>query len=210
MCSWKRLKSVRRISSPCVWSFPNWMTTWEVSFSVVNRWPLTYWVAASQGWREGGRGGGKIPGARSAQRGPEISVECSYRLSSLYVCPKSKIRLLAYLIRWSSWSIVKHTKCEINDFSIIFSAETVSWTSFALCFYQLCSDFLQVIRWRFSRWLRLKIDFGMAMHQRESREGQGACVHQFIILSLGLWLALAGLAASTLPLMSKIVWHKTE
>ena len=36
----------------------------------------------------GGKGGGKIPGARSAQRGPEISVKCSYRLSSLYFCPK--------------------------------------------------------------------------------------------------------------------------
>jgi hypothetical protein len=33
-------------------------------------------------------GGGKIPGTRSAQRDPEISVKCSYCLSSLYVCPK--------------------------------------------------------------------------------------------------------------------------
>jgi hypothetical protein len=38
--------------------------------------------------KAGKRGGGKIPGTRSAQRGPEISVKCSYRLSSLYVCPK--------------------------------------------------------------------------------------------------------------------------
>ena len=36
----------------------------------------------------GGRGGGKIPGAQSAQRGPEILVKCSYRLSFVYVCPK--------------------------------------------------------------------------------------------------------------------------
>jgi hypothetical protein len=28
--------------------------------------------------KSGERGGGKIPGARSAQRGPEISVKCSY------------------------------------------------------------------------------------------------------------------------------------
>ena len=34
------------------------------------------------------RGGGKIPGDRSAQRGPEITVKCSYLLSLLYICPK--------------------------------------------------------------------------------------------------------------------------
>ena len=40
------------------------------------------------GDRGGGGQGGKIPGTRSAQRGPEISVKCSYCLSSLYVCRK--------------------------------------------------------------------------------------------------------------------------
>ena len=40
-----------------------------------------------QGRREGGRRS-KIHDARSVQRGPEISVKCSYCLSSLYVCPK--------------------------------------------------------------------------------------------------------------------------
>jgi hypothetical protein len=44
--------------------------------------------------------GGKIPGNRIAQRGPEISVKCSYRL-------------------WSSWSIVKRTKCEVNNYSVV-------------------------------------------------------------------------------------------
>ena len=34
--------------------------------------------------RGGGGAGSKIPGARSAQRGPEISVKYSYCLSSLY------------------------------------------------------------------------------------------------------------------------------
>ena len=38
--------------------------------------------------RGGGGKRGKIPGGRSAERGPEISVKCSYCLSSLYVCPK--------------------------------------------------------------------------------------------------------------------------
>jgi hypothetical protein len=45
-----------------------------VSFIVCNSRPAT--------------GGGKIPGARSVQRGPEISVKCFYHLSTLYVCPK--------------------------------------------------------------------------------------------------------------------------
>jgi hypothetical protein len=31
------------------------------------------------------------------------------------------------------------------------------------------------------------------MRQRESREGQGTRVHQFVILSQGPWLVLAGL-----------------
>ena len=44
--------------------------------------------AGERGGGGGGGGGGKIPGARSVQRGPEISVKCSYCLSSLYVCPK--------------------------------------------------------------------------------------------------------------------------
>jgi hypothetical protein len=69
-------------------------------------------------------------------------------------------------IRWSLLSIVKHTKCEINDFSIVFSAKIVSWTSFTLRFYQLCGAFLQVIRWQFSRWLRLKIASGRVERDR--------------------------------------------
>jgi hypothetical protein len=40
----------------------------------------------------GGAGGGKITGARSAQRCPEISVKFSYRLSSLL----NEIHLLAH------------------------------------------------------------------------------------------------------------------
>jgi hypothetical protein len=68
---------------------------------------------------------------------------------------------------------VKRTRCEIDDFSIVFSAKTVSWTSFTLRFYLLCGDFLQVIHWQFSRWLRLKI-----ASRRVDREGQGARVHQ--------------------------------
>jgi hypothetical protein len=71
-----------------------------------------------------------------------------------------------YTIRWSLLSIVKHTKCEINDFSIVFSAKTISWTSFTLHFYQLCGDFLQVIRWQFSHWLRLKIASGRVERDR--------------------------------------------
>jgi hypothetical protein len=74
----------------------------------------------------------------------------------------------AYLhtIRSSSSSIVKRTKCDINDFSVVSSAKTVSWTSFTLRFYQLCGDFLQVIRWQFSRWLRLKIASGRVERNR--------------------------------------------
>jgi hypothetical protein len=71
-----------------------------------------------------------------------------------------------HAIRWSSSSIVKRTKCEINDFSIVFSAKTVSWTSFTLRFYQLFGDFLQVIRWQFSRWLQLKIANGRVERDR--------------------------------------------
>jgi hypothetical protein len=41
--------------------------------------------------------------------------------------------------------------------------------------------------------IAIKIDFGVAIRQRESREGQGARVYQFIIFSRGPWLALAGL-----------------
>ena len=65
----------------------------------------------------------------------------------------------AYLhtIRWLSWSIAKRTKSEINDFSIVFSTKTVSWTTFTLRFHQLCGNFLQVIRRQFSRWLRQKL-----------------------------------------------------
>jgi hypothetical protein len=70
--------------------------------------------------------------------------------------------------------VYKINGCEINDFSIVFSAKTVSWTSFTLRFYQLCGDFLQVILLQFSRWLR----FAIKNSQRESRERQRAPVHQ--------------------------------
>jgi hypothetical protein len=104
----------------------------------------------------GGREGGKIPGARSAQRGPEISVKCSYCLSSLYVCPKGNTPTCT--LSADRRHRVKRTKCEINDFSIVFSAKTVSWTSIVhIAFLQLCGDFLQAIRRQFSRWLRSKI-----------------------------------------------------
>ena len=55
---------------------------------------MTYIILLKAGEREGWAGG-KIPGARSAQRGPEIWVKCSYCLSSLMFV-LNKIRLLAH------------------------------------------------------------------------------------------------------------------
>jgi hypothetical protein len=43
----------------------------------------------------GAKGGGKIPGARSVQRGPEMSVKCSHRLSS-FMFALNEVRLLAH------------------------------------------------------------------------------------------------------------------
>jgi hypothetical protein len=142
--------------------FYDWMYQTDLSELLTGKYTKLYKFNLVQGRREGGGegGAGEIPVARSAQRGPEISVKCSYCLSSLYVCPKWNTPTCMHTIRWSSSSIVKHTKCEINNFAIVFSAKTVSWTSFTLRFYQLCGDFLQVIRWQFSRWLRLKIASG--------------------------------------------------
>jgi hypothetical protein len=89
-----------------------------------------------------------------------------------------------YTIRWSLLSIVKHTKCEINDFSIVFSAKTVSSTSFT---------FLSVMR-RFlvSNSLAILSLIAIKNSQRESREGQGARAHQssFCPAARG-WLSLA-------------------
>jgi hypothetical protein len=81
---------------------------------------------------------------------------------------------------------VKRTRCEINDFSIVFSAKTVSWTSFTLRFYQLCGDFLQVIHWQFSRWLRLKI----ASRRVERDRGPGFTNRHFVPGPRG-WLSPA-------------------
>ena len=77
-----------------------------------------------QGWREGGGRGRQI--TQSAQRGPGNLGKCSYRLSSLMFI-LNEIRHL-HTVRWSSWSIVKHTKCETNNFSIV------------ITLYQLCDE----------------------------------------------------------------------
>jgi hypothetical protein len=61
----------------------------------------------------------------------------------------------------------KHTKCEINNFSV-----TCMHATCAISAPKFSDDFLQVIRWWFSHWLRLKIGCG---HQ----EGRGG-VHLFV------------------------------
>ena len=50
--------------------------TWK-HITIIGSIPV-YSIINKAGERGGGGGGGKIPGARSAQRGPEISVKCSY------------------------------------------------------------------------------------------------------------------------------------
>jgi hypothetical protein len=47
--------------------------------------------------------------------------------------------------------IVKHTKCEINVFRSFSQQKQLAEHRSHCVFYQLCSDFLQVIRWQFSR-----------------------------------------------------------
>ena len=97
-----------------------------------------------------------------------------------------------HTIRWSSSSIVKRTKCEINDFSIVFSAKTVSWKQLTKT-VSVHIAFLSVMR-RFlaSNSLAILMLIAIKNSQRESREGQGGRVHQssFCPGACG-WLSLA-------------------
>jgi hypothetical protein len=118
--------------------------------------------ASIQGRREGGGG--------QNTRGPECSVGPG-NLGNIFVL--FIITLCLSQMKYAYF--VKRTRCEIDDFSIVFSAKTVSWTSFTLRFYQVCGDFLQIIHWQFSRWLRLKI----ASRRVKRDRGPGFTNHHF-------------------------------
>jgi hypothetical protein len=118
----------------------------------------------------------------------------------------NEIHQLAHY-RWSSLSIVKRTKCEINNFSIVFSAKTISqnrlhrvfisyemkWGIYlylnkfitSICWYDNMHAIhrrigTEILQWFLaSNFLRLENRLWCG-HQRESQEGRGARVHQFV------------------------------
>ena len=131
----------------------------------------------THGRKAGERGGGNTR-CPECSEGPKISIKCSY-------CAHYPLIIES--------SIAKRTKCEINDFSIVFFVHIA---------------FLSVMR-RFlaSNSLAILSLIAIKNSQRESREGQGARVHQSSFCS-------GPVVGSRRPcldaLQGEIVWRQTS
>ena len=67
----------------------------STAITIEHKFNYTHMLKSKAGERGEGQGGGKIPGARSAQRGPEISVKC-FIVYHHFMFVLNEMRLLAY------------------------------------------------------------------------------------------------------------------